>query len=198
MRNYIYGAGGHGKVVWDAMQSSQMDCAGFVDDKVISSWAGLDVYQLSSLNTNDELLLHLAIGSCAIREAFVAKLSHAKYFSVIHAAAIIAKTSQIGSGSFVAAQSIVAPYATIGKYCIINHAAVIDHDCVVGDFSHVAPQVSLGGGVCVGKGVLVGAGSVILPGLTVSDYAVIGAGAVVTKNVSAGVTVVGNPARAIR
>ena len=50
----------------------------------------------------------------------------------------------------------------------------------------------------IGKGVLIGSGSVILPGVTIGDYAVIGAGAVVTKNVHAGVMLVGNPARPIK
>ena len=46
----------------------------------------------------------------------------------------------------------------------------------------------------VGKGASIGAGAVILPGLEIGENATVGAGAVVTKSVSAGATVVGNPA----
>ena len=197
MQNYIYGAGGHGKVVFDAMQVAHIDCAGFVDDKGVSIWMGLSVYQLSALNLDDEACLHLAVGSCKAREAIAVNLMKAKFFSVSHPAAIIAKTAQIGLGSFIAAQSIIAPDAQIGIHCIINHGAIVDHDCLVGNYTHIAPHSSLGGGAIVGKGVLIGAGAVVLPGITIADYAVVGAGAVVTKNVVAGMTVVGNPAKFI-
>ena len=50
MQNYIYGAGGHGKVVLDSMQAAHIDCMGFVDDKEISAWMGLKVYQLSAID----------------------------------------------------------------------------------------------------------------------------------------------------
>lgn len=197
MQNYIYGAGGHGKVVLDAMQVAHVDCAGFVDDKDVSIWMGLSAYQLSALNLDDETYLHLAIGNCKTREAIAMSFTKARFFRVSHPSAIIAKTAQIGLGSFIAAQSIIGPDAQIGIHCIINHAAVVDHDCVVGDYTHVAPLSSLGGGAVIGKGVLIGAGAVVLPGITIADYAVVGAGAVVTKNVVAGMTVVGNPAKFI-
>lgn len=196
MQNYIYGAGGHGKVVLDAMLLSGINCAGFFDDRELSAWAGLKVYSPSNLNF-DSLHLHLAIGSCKTRELMATKLEYAKFLSIKHPAAVIAKTATIGIGAFVAAQTVIAPDAVVGRHCIINHGAVVDHDCVVGDFTHIAPQCSLGGAVRVGRGVLVGAGAVILPGLVIEDYAVIGAGAVVTKNVGCGVTLVGNPAKPI-
>ncbi len=197
MQNYIYGAGGHGKVVLDAMQVAHINCTGFVDDKDISNWAGLSVLKLSDLVLESSICLHLAIGNSKTRETIVAQLKNAKYFSLIHPSAVIAKTAQIGLGTFSAALSVIAPDAKIGSHCIINHAAVVDHDCLVGDYTHIAPQSSLGGGVKVGKGVLIGTGAVVLPGIIIEDYAVIGAGAVVTKNVAAGMTVVGNPAKSI-
>jgi len=197
MQNYLYGAGGHGKVVLDAMQVAHINCTGFVDDKEISNWAGLSVLKLSDLVLESSIYFHLAIGNCKIREVIATQLNNANYFSVTHPSAVVAKSAQIGHGTFSAAQSVIAPDAKIGNHCIINHAAVVDHDCVVGDYTHIAPQCSLGGGVKVGKGVLIGTGAVVLPGITIADYAVIGAGAVVTKNVAEGMTVVGNPAKSI-
>jgi sugar O-acyltransferase (sialic acid O-acetyltransferase NeuD family) len=198
MQNYIYGAGGHGKVVLDAMQVAGMQCAAFVDDKEISIWAGLSVYHLSGLDLENAIYLHLAIGNCRTREAIASRLIKPKFFTVSHPTAVIAKTATVGLGTFLAAQSIIAPDAVIGNHCIVNHAAVVDHDCIVGDFTHIAPQCCLGGGVKIGRGVFIGTGAVVLPGLTIENYAVIGAGAVVTKNVAAGVTLVGNPAKPIQ
>ena len=49
--------------------------------------------------------------------------------------------------------------------------------------------------VRIGSNVWIGGGAVILPGVTIGDDAVIGAGSVVTRDVPAGIVVVGNPAR---
>ena len=80
MQNYIYGAGGHGKVVLDAMQVAHIDCTGFVDDKEISAWMGLNVFQLSAIKLEAEVYLHLAIGSCKTRKALAARFTNARYF----------------------------------------------------------------------------------------------------------------------
>lgn len=48
------------------------------------------------------------------------------------------------------------------------------------------------------KGASIGAGSTILPGLTIGEYAMVGAGSVVTKNIPAGELWVGNPAKFLR
>ncbi|MCE0504221.1 MULTISPECIES: sugar O-acetyltransferase [unclassified Roseivivax] len=52
--------------------------------------------------------------------------------------------------------------------------------------------------VRVGADVWIGASAILLPGITVGDGAIIGAGAVVTRDVPEGATVVGNPARPVR
>jgi maltose O-acetyltransferase len=52
--------------------------------------------------------------------------------------------------------------------------------------------------VHIGRCAWIGGGAIILPGLTIGDHSVVGAGSVVTRDVPAGATVVGNPARVIR
>jgi len=49
--------------------------------------------------------------------------------------------------------------------------------------------------VRIGRNVWIGGGAIILPGVTIGDDAIVGAGSVVTRDVPAGATVVGNPAR---
>ena len=197
MKRYIYGAGGHGKVVLDAMHQASLDCDGFIDDKSMSQWAGLPVLTPAMLTQETDIRIHFAIGNCAIRQKIASGLIAIQLLSVKHPAAVVSLSAAVGEGSFLAAGAIVGPYAKVGQHSIINHHAVVDHDCVVGDFCHIAPHVSLGGGVKIGHSVLVGAGAVILPGLTIGDNAVVGAGAVVTKSFASGLTVIGNPARVI-
>lgn len=52
--------------------------------------------------------------------------------------------------------------------------------------------------ILIGKGVWIGTGAIILPGVTIGDHAVVGAGAVVTKDVAARSVVVGNPAQFLK
>jgi maltose O-acetyltransferase len=49
--------------------------------------------------------------------------------------------------------------------------------------------------ITIGANVWIGGGAIILPGLTIGDDAIVGAGSIVTRDVAAGVTVFGNPAR---
>jgi len=55
--------------------------------------------------------------------------------------------------------------------------------------------VEFGRPVRIGRHVWIGGGAIILPGVTIGDDAIIGAGSVVTRDVAPGRTVVGNPAR---
>jgi maltose O-acetyltransferase len=55
--------------------------------------------------------------------------------------------------------------------------------------------LELGRPVTIGRDVWIGGGAIILPGVSIGDEAVIGAGSVVTRDVLSGTTVMGNPAR---
>ena len=200
MNRFIFGAGGHGKVVLDALLRLNLTCDGFIDDRVNDSWVNLSVFKYTDLDLNNikNPAIHIAIGNCAVREKISNKIDHFDFFNVFHPNASVSSSAIIGIGSFLSSGSIIGPYADVGKHCIINHNAVIDHDCKIGDFCHIAPQASIGGGVEIGHGVLIGAGAVVLPGISIQDYALVGAGAVVTKNVKSGVRVIGNPARIIK
>jgi maltose O-acetyltransferase len=63
------------------------------------------------------------------------------------------------------------------------------------DASLRARDLEFGRPISIGRNVWIGGGAIILPGVTVGDDAVIGAGSVVTRDVPAGATAFGNPAR---
>ena len=97
----------------------------------------------------------------------------------------------INSGVSIYAASAV----TIGSHTRIASLVGISdtnsHEVVPGEGIRISP-------VTIGVDVWIGRGAIILPGCRIGDGAVIGAGAVVTKDVRPYSVVVGNPAREIR
>ncbi|PQZ95980.1 acetyltransferase [Arthrobacter sp. MYb227] len=83
----------------------------------------------------------------------------------------------------------------IGDGSLIGHNAVIttlNHDMVASRRADMHPAR-----VVIGRGVWFGANVTVLPGVKIGDGAVLGAGAVVTKDVSAGAIVIGVPAKQV-
>lgn len=102
----------------------------------------------------------------------------------------------------------IHPGAKIGKRVFIDHGSgvVIGETTVIGDDCTIYQGVTLGGtGKDVGKrhptignGVTVGSGAKVLGPINVGDNSLIGAGAIVLKDVPPNCTVVGNPGRIVK
>lgn len=197
---FVFGAGGHGKVVLDALLCEGIQPQLFDGDpgRQGDSVLGFSVEYVDDLNELPPTG-HLAIGDNAIRARLLDELAayHKNWFSVLHPDATIAASAHLSGGVFVAARAVVGPQVTMATATIVNHGAIVDHDCILGRCCHVGPSATLGGGVVLGDCVLVGSGSVVLPGINVGKNSRIGSGAVVTKDVPANVTVTGVPARII-
>lgn len=199
----VIGAGGHARVVVDALQ-----CAGLEVEGVIGLEPVGDVLGVRYLGTDDAVLarnpqsvmLANGVGSidakgtrAAVFDRFAA-LGY-EFVRVIHPSAVVARSAQLGEGAQVMAGAVIQPGARLGKNVLVNTRASVDHDCVIGDDVHIAPGATLSGGVIVEAGAHVGAGAVVLQGRRVGVRAVVGAGATVHRDVRAGVIVVGVPAK---
>jgi sugar O-acyltransferase (sialic acid O-acetyltransferase NeuD family) len=201
----LIGAGGHGKVVLDALQAAAFPMADirvFDDDPELigNSLLGITIDHSKENLTWAGTQVHVAVGCNPIRAKLAIRFADlgAEMASIIHPSASLAASSTLAAGCFVAAKAILGPLAILGSGVIVNHGAVVDHDCSIGAFSHIAPNATLGGKVNIGNGVLVGAGANILPGVTIADGAIIGAGAVVLNDIAAGDICAGIPAKSLR
>ena len=200
-KTLLIGAGGHARVVVDALLSTGVDPSQLAVADEDAGKAGSDILGIPVALYGPAVAsargFHICIGNNGVRRRLFDALPIDRAVSVIHPAASVSSYAEIGPGSFIAASAVVAPCARLGVSCIVNHGAVVDHDCQIGAHSHIAPGATLAGNCHLGSGVLVGAGARVLPGVKIGDNAVVGAGAVVTRDVRAGVTVVGVPAREI-
>lgn len=208
MEIVIIGAGGHGKVVLDILRrAGEHRVAGFLDAD--TSLAGSVVNEIPVLGPMNLLpkLRHqkvrgaiVAIGDNRVRASYAKLVVDAglELVSAIHPAATLSSTSAMGTNVVVAAGTVICTDVKLGNSVIANTSCVIDHECQIGDATHICPGVLLAGRVTVGKGVMIDLGAKVLPCLQIGDHAIIGAGATVIRDVPAGATVVGVPARVLR
>lgn len=101
-------------------------------------------------------------------------------------------------------------------YANFNLTLVDDTHIYIGDYTMIGPNVTIAtaghpilpelrqqlyqynAAVKIGRNCWIGAGVIIVPGITVGDNSVIGAGSVVTKDIPSNVIAVGNPCRVLR
>ena len=121
-----------------------------------------------------------------------------KPYSAIHPTTFIPKSAKIGKGLQTFPCSVVGEFASIGDYCILGINSAIDHDDSIGSGVHVMNSAAIAGEVSIDDFSTVGANATILPGLSVGRDAIVGAGAVVTKDVPNNVVVAGVPAKILR
>lgn len=199
----VVGAGGHAKVVIDALRQCGEEIAGLVDDD--DAKIGTRVMELPVLG-GDNFLSERGLGPIRLATGVAAPYRRAVIFrrfkelgfafvNVIHPSAVVSKSADIGEGTQIMAGAVVQPDVRIGENTLVNTRASVDHDCILGAHVHVAPGATLAGRVGVGDICHIGAGATVLENIRVGIGCTIGAGAVVIRDVADGVTVAGVPAR---
>lgn len=202
----IIGAGGHAQVVADILMRARgagqsLEPLGYLDDDPQASgkaFLGLSVLGgLAELSRIPHYAVVVALEKNRARSELYARLKQGgERFAVArHPGALVAPGVRLGPGTMVCAGVVVNPASAIGEDCILNTSCTVDHHNTIGDHVHIAPGAHLGGEVTVEEGAMVGIGAVILPGVRVGAWSVVGAGAVVLKDVPREVKVVGVPAR---
>jgi sugar O-acyltransferase (sialic acid O-acetyltransferase NeuD family) len=146
--------------------------------------------------------VNVAIANSRVREKLVQRcaIDGVQFFEARAGNVVQLDDVQLGEGAVLCPFVTLTSNIRIGQHFHANIHSYVEHDCVVGDFVTFAPGVMCNGHVHIEDHVYMGAGAVIkqgLPGapLVIGRGAVVGMGAVVTRSVPPGVTVVGNPAR---
>ena len=203
----ILGAGGHAKVLIDALRQQSIELLGITDADTDKK--GQFLFDVTVIGGDEEVMkypietikLINGMGSVRVNPRRRQLFEHFKskgysFASVVHSSAIIAGDVILSEGVQIMAGAIIQAGCHVGTNAVINTGVVVDHDCHIGDHAHIAPGVTLSGGVSVGENTHVGTGATVIQGIKIGRNSLIAAGAVVIRNVPDDETVVGVPAKA--
>lgn len=199
----LIGASGLAREVASAMADSHWNVVGILDDDASlhgSQISGVDVIGgLNMTSERDELLL-ICLGSGSSRRKVVDRLAVAgvsvdRYATFIDATARIPSTVTMGPGSIVLAGCVLTADLSVGRHVVLMPLVVLTHDDIVEDFVTIAAGVSVGGYAVLAEESYLGMNCSVRQRITVGKAAVVGMGSVVVKDVPAGETWVGIPAR---
>jgi sugar O-acyltransferase (sialic acid O-acetyltransferase NeuD family) len=198
----LYGTGGHADVVADTLHACEREIYDVFDDRRAEHFFGGRVVQPgirssgAAANIRVDHQIIICIGDNRAR-ADIAGLLPAAFGIAIHPTALIGTDVSIEEGTVVFHRAAVQAGTRVGRHVIINTAATVEEDCLINDFSHISPGVHVGANVHIGEGAHIGAAAIITPGVRLGPWCVVGAGTVVTNDVLAYATVVGNPPRVL-
>lgn len=178
---FIFGAGGHGVTVADALAGTAYRLAGFVDSK---NPVGTRIYgdlavlaldtDLDDMRARGITTVFIGVGgatSNTIRQRIFEKLQAAGFTlpPAISPCAFVSPAARIGAGSVVLPGAVIGPNVVIGRNCIINHNVTICHDSVVGDHVHLTPGATIAGRCQIGSGTTIGMCATVLFSVRVGD-----------------------------
>lgn len=121
-----------------------------------------------------------------------------EFVNAVHPTATILEKAVLGQNVIVFARAIIGYKAELADGVQVGINAQLDHHSIARECSNIGPGVVTAGNVTIGKCATVWTNATIINRIKIGDDAVVGAGAVVLKDVGAGDIVAGVPARSIR
>lgn len=206
----IFGAGGFGREVqWLIECINQKNptwtIEGYLDDGV-EPGTEVNGYQvlggIEKLRDFDEnIAVVCAVGSARVREIIINRIKEMgnyQFPNLIHPDVQMSDSVTFGEGNIICAGNILTVNIEVKDFVIINLSCTVGHDAVLESFVTVYPGVNISGCTIMHKGVELGTGSKIIQGIEVAEKSIIGAGAVVVRDITEAGTYAGVPAKKIR
>lgn len=206
----IVGAGGFGREVhWLIKQinkeKEEWDFLGYIDDNLEIGTQINGKKVLGNLdyllNQKENLSVAIAIGNAKVRKQLVEKLLEnpkLEYPNLIAPDVYIDETVQLGKGNIILNGNILTVNINLQDFNVIETGSTIGHDVKMDSYITVYLGVNIAGNVQIKEECELGANSCLIQGLNVGEETIIGAGAVVIRDIKGKCTAVGNPAKVIK
>jgi sugar O-acyltransferase (sialic acid O-acetyltransferase NeuD family) len=205
----LVGAGGLAREAAEAVRAANgvqptWDLLGFLDDDpakhgtLIGGLPVIGPVEAVAEHPNAKVLLCPGRPDNYITRRLVAErlgLDDERYATVVHPTATVGTTCVLGTGSVLLAHVDLTADVVVGRHVVVMPQVVLTHDVRVADFVTMASGVRLGGRCRVHQGAYLGSSACLREGITVGEWAMIGMGAVVTRDVPPARMWFGVPAR---
>ncbi|MDG1707551.1 MAG: acetyltransferase [Emcibacteraceae bacterium] len=209
MKIAIFGASGLGREIADICHDVGYDEIVFLvkDENEKCIWPNKIIFDTSDnvqKLCDDGFDFTIGIGDPKIRKFVADKYPDLRYPNLIHSSASLGlyqlENINKSKGIIITAGCRITNNIDFGDFILLNLNTTVGHDAIIGDFVSAMPSANISGNVDVGACAYIGTGSSIIHGgndvkLSIGENSVVGAGAVVTKDVPKNVTVVGVPAK---
>ncbi|MDQ0956286.1 sugar O-acyltransferase (sialic acid O-acetyltransferase NeuD family) [Streptomyces sp. B4I13] len=201
MTLHIVGAGGFGRETLDAVRAAAAAPeVVFVDEyPAVAAVDGCPVllpgqWVAAPDGQRNEFVVAIADADARRRLARQFEGHGMRAATVIDPRAVVSPGARVGRGCVVLGQAFISTGTVLGAHVQVNYQASIGHDTVIEDFVTILPGANIAGGVSVGAGSTVGSNAAVLQGRRIGPSVMVGAAALVTRDVTAGQLVIGIPA----
>ncbi len=205
---HIVGAGGFGRelhswVLHHPAHGRDWTFAGFLDDNAdalrdYGRFAPVAVLDGHYPGPNQLYLCGLGLPAEKARLTERLRKAGAEFISLVHPSVVMGERVKLGRGVILCPGVVLTCDIALGDFVTINLNTTIGHDITVGDWTTVSSQCDLTGHVKVEDRVFIGSKANVIPSRKIGAGSLVGAGAVVVRDVPPGVTVAGNPAATLK
>lgn len=205
-RIIVFGSSGHARSITVILEALGYEIVGFIDSYVEPQKKVLNYRILGAesilknckekYGTNQVVIgVGDILGRMKVVKLIESINPNIEFPSIIAPTATVANYTQIGKGTIVFNNAFINVESVIGDFCIINSSSIVEHNTVIEDFCCISPGANLGGDVIVKANTFIGSSATIIQKRHIGTGSVIGAGAIVTKNIPDNVLAVGMPAK---
>lgn len=208
----IIGAGGFAReVAWlvediNAVKK-EWELLGFIDENPVNHGKVLNGYPVLGdfgffvhRQFGEPVYTVCAVGSPYAKINLVKKAAECglQFTNLIHPSVKMSQYVELGTGNIICAGNLLSVDVFIGNHVSINPNCGLGHDVIIKDYSTLLWNISLSGNVKIGTGCEVGTKTVVIQGIEIGEWSIIGAGAVVIRDIPPYCTAVGVPAKPVK
>ena len=152
----------------------------------------------SLIVSNDAAYIVSVTKEIALRKRIIVQLKNSALATFIHKSVVLHGDSHISPGVFIGPHTSIYFNAEIGAHSIIAPYSMVSHGTKIGVSTMLHPGSMIAGSCTVGDYCLLGMRSTVIDKIDICDNVFVGAGSLITKNITESGNYVGSPARRVK